>query len=659
LLIVFHTFCSSSELYDHLKENIIACRPVLNRNTKTEFSSWTRDAMEIVSSAIVKTSNPDVRKNGKYQNVELEVTMPLSHLDQLTLKTWMDLKSSEVVFVCRIDAQESGEYILKTLRSVVVDSRSVNNNILTLKLLVNPDQFDINNRTEVFGKLNLIVKRGSSESNHVRILKSLSCQSLKPLPEYLEDTIVGISHPDDIQEPSDYFEHFKDELLTAEQNEAVEKCLKSGLSLVEGPFGSGCTSVLKSTAKNLLNANSTSLILFRSGPAVDKFYQDLVSQGVAEHQIIRLGFSSTLGHLQQKFHDLIEKLVETINIKVISGLDSNDIYTCGEADFILKCSLLPRWNAFNILSKNESDKTTLNASYPFAKCMDFDSYVGDFESHFKDICSLFHAAKLLAPLELLQSSKKAHIFSSHSYNFLDVNISKYALGNLAKIVLMTSKYAAINSAELSENGLNFENLLVDDCNLIPEVEILLALTSQLNPSNMKRICIFGHENGGSPQCFNEKLKAAGASITFMDRIIYSGFSKTIHLPSNNIFNSPWKKWIKSAQIPESTIFERSLQFVNVPVIIGKGEEMPMKNYIQNLDEAEFSVALFQLLRLNDIPANDIAILTAYKGQVDLIKEVLQTRCSWTEFYGEPAFIGTIDQSIGLQFKSKNKFIVFC
>lgn len=231
---------------------------------------------------------------------------------------------------------------------------------------------------------------------------------------------------------------------------------------------------------------------------------------------------------------------------------------------------------------------------------------------------------------------------------------------MAKIVLMTSKYAAINAKELSENGLNFENMLVDDCNLIPEVEILLALTSQMNPSNMKRLCIFGHENGGRPQCFNEKLKAAGASITFMDRIISSGFSKTCNLPSNIIFSSPWQKWANSAQMPESPIFERSLQFVNVPVVIGKGEEMPMKNYIQNLDEAEFSVAIFQLLRLNDIPAKDIAILTAYKGQVDIIKEVLQTRCSWTDFYGEPAFLGTIDQSIGLQFKStkSNNLIIF-
>lgn len=223
---------------------------------------------------------------------------------------------------------------------------------------------------------------------------------------------------------------------------------------------------------------------------------------------------------------------------------------------------------------------------------------------------------------------------------------------------MTTKYAAINAQELSELGLNFENLLVDDCNLMPEIEILLALKSQNDPSNLKRLCLFGHDSGGRPYCFDEKLKEAGASLSIIDRFISSGFSKAIHLSSSVNFNSPWQKWNSTRQVPESEFLSRALQFVNVPIIIGRGEELPMKNYIQNLDEAEFSVALFQLLRLNDIKSKDIAILAAYKGQVDLIKEVLQTRCNWTEFYGDPGFIGTIDQSIGLNFKSNHTEIVF-
>ena len=227
-----------------------------------------------------------------------------------------------------------------------------------------------------------------------------------------------------------------------------------------------------------------------------------------------------------------------------------------------------------------------------------------------------------------------------------MNISKYVLGNMSKIVLMTSKYAAINAKILSESGLHFESLLVDDCNLIPEIEVLLTLTSQSNSSNLKRLALFGHNNGGRPQCFNDSLREAGACLTLMDRFLYSGFSKTLHLLDSHC---PFAK--QENQSLPSVLFKNRIQFVNVSPLLGKGEEMPMRNYIQNLDEGEFAVSLFQLLRLKGIPANEIAILTAYKGQVDLIKEILQTRCNWTDFYCEPAFIGTIDQSSGVHFKS--------
>lgn len=399
-------FAFSAELSDHLRENINSCKPVLNKNGKTEFSGWTRDAMEIVSSAIVKTSSPDVRKQGKYQKIELEVTIPLAPLDQLTLKSWMDLKTSEVVFVCRIDAQESGEYSIKSLRSVVVDSKSVSKNILTLKLLVDPDQFDVNTRTEVFSQLNFIIKRSSSESNDVRILKSLSAQFTKQLPGYLEDVILGISHPDEIQNLNENICQLGVSTLTKEQNAAVLNCLNSVLSICEGPFGSGCTTVMKTVTRSFLNATSGSVVIFRSGPAVDKFYQDLVAEGVPEHQIVRLGFSSTLDNIQQKYKILIQNCVEKINNEVMAGLNSNDIYTCGEAEYIMKGTIQPQWEAFRILLQNGNDDNILSSNYPFSKFADFNHYSGPdrYESHFENIRNLFKIAKLLAPLELLQSS---------------------------------------------------------------------------------------------------------------------------------------------------------------------------------------------------------------------------------------------------------------
>ena len=353
--------------------------------------------MEVVSSAIVKTSCPDVQKQGKYQKIELEVTVPLTALDQLSLKSWIDLKATEVVFVCRIDAQESGDFHIKTLRSVIVDSKSISKNILTLRLLVDPDQFEMNARTEIYSKLNFIIKRSSAESNDVRLLRSIVSQMPCPFPEFIEESLLGISHPDEVEFHSKAIES---------SNSYLSSCLNSGLSIVDGPFGSGVTNLVKETTKSLLAGNRNTTVLFRSGPAADKFYQDLIDSGVPEYQIVRLGFSSTLGHIQQKYANLIKAYVEIINTEILSGFDYNGaIYSCGEADYIMRGIIRPQWEAFQILLEeaDQHSRNDLQATYPFSKCAHFDGK--NFKNHFDWICSIFTVANKLAPLELLQSSK--------------------------------------------------------------------------------------------------------------------------------------------------------------------------------------------------------------------------------------------------------------
>jgi len=53
--------CFSKDLSEHVDACIKACKPVLNKNGKTEFSGWNRDSVEVLSSAVVRTSLPDVR----------------------------------------------------------------------------------------------------------------------------------------------------------------------------------------------------------------------------------------------------------------------------------------------------------------------------------------------------------------------------------------------------------------------------------------------------------------------------------------------------------------------------------------------------------------------------------------------------------------------
>ena len=78
----------------------------------------------------------------------------------------------------------------------------------------------------------------------------------------------------------------------------------------------------------------------------------------------------------------------------------------------------------------------------------------------------------------------------------------------------------------------------------------------------------------------------------------------------------------------------------MPDYQGRGESEPNPHFYQNLGEAEYSVALFQYLRLLGYPAEKISILTTYNGQMHLIKDVVQQRCAWNPFFGQPGKVAT-------------------
>lgn len=57
--------------------------------------------------------------------------------------------------------------------------------------------------------------------------------------------------------------------------------------------------------------------------------------------------------------------------------------------------------------------------------------------------------------------------------------------------------------------------------------------------------------------------------------------------------------------------------------------------LQNLAEAEYTVAVFMYMRLLGYPADRISILTTYNGQKHLIRDVLAQRCGNNPLIGFP------------------------
>jgi intron-binding protein aquarius len=95
-------------------------------------------------------------------------------------------------------------------------------------------------------------------------------------------------------------------------------------------------------------------------------------------------------------------------------------------------------------------------------------------------------------------------------------------------------------------------------------------------------------------------------------------------------------------------FRFDYQLVDVPDYQGVGEFCPKPHFFQNMGEAEYIVATFMYMRTLGYPAEKITILTTYKGQKHLIRDILQRRCGPTSPYGMPQKVLTVDKFQGQQ-----------
>ena len=96
-------------------------------------------------------------------------------------------------------------------------------------------------------------------------------------------------------------------------------------------------------------------------------------------------------------------------------------------------------------------------------------------------------------------------------------------------------------------------------------------------------------------------------------------------------------------------FAHEFQLVDVGDLNGQGENQPTPYFYQNLAEAEYIVSVYQYMRLIGYPKERIAILTTYRGQKHLIRDVLKKRCaSSPQLFGWPSKVTTVDKYQGQQ-----------
>ena len=70
-------------------------------------------------------------------------------------------------------------------------------------------------------------------------------------------------------------------------------------------------------------------------------------------------------------------------------------------------------------------------------------------------------------------------------------------------------------------------------------------------------------------------------------------------------------------------FAHVMQFIDVDE--EPGETEPTPHFFQNLAEAEYLVSVYQYMRLLGYPAHKISVITTYRGQKHLIRDVIAQR----------------------------------
>ncbi len=581
-------------------DNLSNCKPVLNRLGKTEFGSWTRNASEIMSVAVVGRGAPGLSDSN---STIVEVSISTLPFDDCTINSWKSLQVGDSIVVASIVA-DAGGFKINLAKHTWFKKLISSKNMLTLTLELDSRNHE---NSKILNSANFLIKVTGTEAKKLQLLHSfhLVLQSKGgQFPEIISDYLLGIEDESQSLLQLDNESFFKvPACLTESQSLAFKSVLDSRLSITYGPFASGVTSVLIQCASKLSFANEKTLIIVKSESSLERIYSELVSCGMKERYLARLGNSLDCAKLSADYVNLLKQAIELVNTKICLPLGLSEVETCNDCDYLWKVIIQPRWKTFSVLMDSSAAMKDLQSSYPFITCKGIE--MNSFEGHFRGITDLFNNIRELSAIEHLKSSGA---------------IATFVLSSVSKVILITSAYASTHHHSLSKMNIGFDNFFVDDAHFIPESESLLHLLLQKDSRRLKRLSLFGHA-------------ILSSDLTLFQRFLAYGFAKAIVFPSK----------------PRN---DSKVQFVNVAQTLGAGEEEPRRHYYQNLDEAEYAVAFYQIMRLSGTAAKDIAIIASSQGQIDLIHEILATRCYWTQFFGKPKFVGTISESCGTFFKRK-------
>ncbi|KAJ2353038.1 hypothetical protein GGH92_000916 [Coemansia sp. RSA 2673] len=452
--------------------------------------------------------------------------------------------------------------------------------------------------------------------------------------------------------------------FTSAQVAAIRAASQPGLTLVVGPPGTGKTDVAVQIISNLYHAHprQTILLLTHSNQALNQLFEKIIALDIEPRHLLRLGHGeedldaeerySKAGRVEsylerrRELLALVQKLAEALDIPGDFG------YTCDNARLFFIAHVRMRWEPY-YRRISEMDVENVVAEFPFTRFFDIPIFASTndriaairvAEGCYRYIESIFDELGDIQPFELLRNNSER---------------SNYLLTNQARIVAMTCTHAALKRSELIKLGFRYDTVVMEEAAQVLDIETFIPLTLQSRRGReLKRLVMIGDHNQLPPVVKNSGLRSyANMEQSLFTRMVrlgvpYIELNRQARARPEIASLYRWryrgladlKPHVMTGEFgSKNPGFLSTFQFVNLA-----GEESePSRYFYQNLDEAEFVVALYQYMRLLGYPAERIAILTTYNGQRALIRDVLDRRCKWLPYFGQPQ-VATVDQYQGQQ-----------
>eukprot|EP00915_Cephaloidophora_sp_WS-2016_P009598 GHVH01013707.1.p1 GENE.GHVH01013707.1~~GHVH01013707.1.p1 ORF type:complete len:1402 (-),score=229.73 GHVH01013707.1:2099-6304(-) len=529
------------------------------------------------------------------------------------------------------------------------------------------------------------------------VLSFESDNSIVAKPELVETKLVVPGHP--CSDTSSLLRRNKIR-FTPRQVEAILHGVQPGLNLVVGPPGTGKTDTAVQCIRILRRNKSHEriLVVAASNQALNDLFLKLRSLDIDDSVMLRLGMGekelresigryndiseentsadfSKWGRVNHVLQRRLELLEFVGRCSTAMGLGRKYDDSCGSAASFQWVRYQPAIEAYRAYlardgahdmadAEDEDDEQVQQIQNVLEMVIDSSEAIvgGGPRSFTKDevdvFCTLmqrlFDELKSFQPFEVLPGLHHR---------------TQYLLTQQSKVIAMTCTHAAIQRDSLIKQGFRFDTLLMEEASQIREMESFVPMMTQSDAvslsgaHSLKRLILIGDHHQLPPVVQNRTLRVScNFDQSLFSRLIRSGFPAT-QLDKQGrsrpeIADLYRWRYHGLGDLPKVMVGEYLLgnsgmlytrQFVNVP---DGAEVQPTPHYYQNPREAEWLVACYMYLRLSGYPQSSIAVLTTYKGQKELLKEIIKQRCCWSpgasELFGYPGQLATVDQYQGQQ-----------